>query len=247
VSAGADRLRALHVPGDPLLLPNAWDPGTAKLVQKLGYPVVATSSQAKALSLGYRDGEDMPVDVVFRALAWITESVGVPVTADLESGYGLPMDELAERIGKAGAVGLNLEDTDHANGGLLAGEAHAQRIAALREADPDLVINARMDVHLRALQAGEGTGDLDDGLARARLYREAGADCVFTPAAPEAVIAAYVEAVAIVNILVLPGTPPLSRLRDLGVARVSLGSGGYHAAMDAFTSAVAQYAPLAPE
>jgi 2-methylisocitrate lyase-like PEP mutase family enzyme len=239
VSAGTDRLRGLHVPGDPLILHNAWDPGTAKIIQELGYPAVATSSQAKALSLGYTDGEDMPVDVVFRALHWITESVEVPVTADLESGYGLPMDELAERVRNAGAVGLNFEDSDHSgdgDGGLLDPEVHAGRIAALRAADPDLVINARMDVHLR------GIGDLADGLRRARLYRDAGADCVFTPAAPEEAIAAYVEAVQIVNILLLPGTPPLQRLRELGVARVSTGSGGYHVAMKAFKG-LAEYAP----
>ncbi len=232
----------MHVPGNPLILTNAWDPGTAKIVEDLGFRAVATSSAAVALSLGFADKQVMPVDIAFRALQWICESVDVPVTADLESGYGLEMDDLAQRIRRAGAVGLNFEDSDHVNGGLLPGEVHAQRIADLRAVDADLVINARMDVHL------VGDGDLDEGLARARMYREAGADCVFAPAVvTEDAITAYVEAVGIVNVLVFPGLPPRERLAELGVARISLGSSGYHAAMKAFRTQAREYTREASE
>ena len=220
----AAALRSLHVPGDPLILPNAWDAGTARLVERAGFPAVATTSSGVAESLGYADGQRTPVEEVLAAVARVARAVEVPVTADMEAGYGLDDAELAGRVVEAGAVGLNLEDTDHPNHpALVPADAHAARIARIKQS-ADLVLNARVDVHLRG-------GSTDEALARARAYRDAGADCVYPiGVADEATIAAFVELGVPVNVLLLPGAPPIARLAELGVARVSLG-GILHAEM----------------
>jgi len=215
VSAAA--LRALHVAGDPLILPNAWDAATARAVAAAGFPAVATTSSGVAESLGYEDGEETPVDEMLAAVGRIARVVDVPVTADLEGGYGLDPAELAHRAVAAGAAGLNFEDTDHAQAPRLhdAG-VQAERIAALKAAE-DLVVNARIDVFLNG-------GPVADGLERARAYADAGADCVYPIGItdPET-IAAFVELGTPVNVVLSPAAPPLERLAQLGVARISLG------------------------
>jgi 2-methylisocitrate lyase-like PEP mutase family enzyme len=225
MSAAGD-LRALHVPGDPLVLPNAWDAATARLVQEAGFPVVATTSSGVAEALGYADREVTPVEEMLAAVARIARAVAVPVTADLEGGYGLEPAELAERTGAAGAVGLNFEDTDHARfPALHPVDAQAGRIAALKGAG-DLVVNARIDCAIR-------DGDLEEALARAAAYRDAGADCVYPiGVTDESQIARFVALEVPVNVLLSPEAPPVSRLRALGVARVSLGEYVYADAMD---------------
>jgi 2-methylisocitrate lyase-like PEP mutase family enzyme len=222
----AAALRALHVAGDPLILPNAWDAGTARLVEEAGFPAVATTSSGVADALGYADGEQTPVDEMLAAVARVARAVAVPVTADMEAGYGLPDAELAARVGDAGAVGLNLEDTDHAHHpALVPAERHAARIARIKDA-ADLVVNARVDVHLRG-------GETREALERARRYRDAGADCVYPIGiADEATIAAFCALGFPVNVLLRPGAPPIERLAELGVARISLG-GFLHAEMAA--------------
>src|SRR3954454_1342923 len=107
----ADAFFALHQPGRPVILPNAWDAGSARAVAAAGFPAVATTSSGLTDSLGWEDGEKTPVDEVFAAVARITRAVDVPVTADMEGGYGLPPDEFAERLVATGAIGCNLEDT----------------------------------------------------------------------------------------------------------------------------------------
>ena len=220
----AARLRALHVPGDPLLLPNAWDAVSARLVEKAGFPVVATGSAAVAESLGYPDHQGAPPGEMFAAVRRIAAAVEVPVTADLEAGYGLDPGELAERLAGTGAVGCNLEDTAHPGDGLVGIAEQARRIAGLRAAC-DLVINARVDVFLRA---ADQRAVLAEGIERARAYLDAGADCVYPILVrDETVLAEFVEALrpAPVNAVYLPGGPSLSALRGLGVARISLGPG----------------------
>ncbi len=219
-------LRELHVAGSPLLLPNAWDADSARLVEAAGFPVVATSSFAIAKVLGYDDGEAAPADEMFAAAARIARAVSVPVTVDAESGYGLEAGELATRLADAGAVGCNYEDTDHTSGGLRSPEAQAERIAQLRKAAGDaLVINARVDVFLGA---ADEQAVLGDAVARAGAYLDAGADCVYPilVKSPE-VLGEFVRAVApgAVNASPLPGGPDLSALAELGVARISLGTG----------------------
>jgi 2-methylisocitrate lyase-like PEP mutase family enzyme len=220
----AAALKALHVPGKPLVLPNAWDADTAKLVEAAGFPVVATSSVAVAAALGFPDGEEAPAGEMFAAAARIVKAVGIPVTVDAESGYGLSGAELAGRLLDAGAVGCNFEDTDHGTGQVRPVAEQAERIAALREAAGDgLVINARVD-SFRGVDAAEA---LAGGVARAKAYLEAGADCVYPIhlKTPE-LIAEFVQEVGgAVNVTAWPGTPGIAALAELGVARISLGGG----------------------
>jgi 2-methylisocitrate lyase-like PEP mutase family enzyme len=219
----AAALRSLHVPGRPLVLPNAWDAGTARLVAEAGYPVVATSSAAVAESLGYTDNQGAPAAEMFAATARIVRAVDVPVTVDAESGYGLPAAEFAARLTETGAVGCNLEDTDHAGGGLVPAERQAAYLAGVRAAAPDLVINARVDVFLGAEDEEAVLGEAVD---RARAYVAAGADCVYPILVRSAaVVRSFVAAVgAPVNATPLPELT-VAELVSAGVARISLGPG----------------------
>jgi 2-methylisocitrate lyase-like PEP mutase family enzyme len=219
----AAALRALHVPGRPVVLPNAWDAGTARLVVEAGFPVVATSSAAVAESLGYRDQQGAPVAEMFAAAARIVRAVDVPVTVDAEGGYGLPAAEFAERLAETGAVGCNLEDTDFDAGGLVPAQRQAEYLAQVRAAAPDLVINARVDVFL-------GVEDqeplLDEAVERASAYVAAGADCVYPILLRSTkLLRSFVDAVgAPVNGVVMPGVT-VADLTSAGVARISLGPG----------------------
>ncbi|GIJ78179.1 2-Methylisocitrate lyase, PEP mutase family [Micromonospora phaseoli] len=250
-AARAAALRALHRPGDPLLLPNAWDAGSARAVVDAGFAAVATSSAAVAESLGYADGEDAPVGEIFAAVARVARAVDVPVTADLERGYGLRPTELVERLLEAGAVGLNLEDSDPRSGALVDDGRQTELLAGVRAAAEaagvPIVVNARVDVFLR--QAGEPAGWLGETVRRACRYLAAGADCVYPILlAGPAELRSVVQAVAApVNVLARPGTPTVAELAALGVARVSHGAGVY-AATRAYTArllaAVAAGGPL---
>jgi 2-methylisocitrate lyase-like PEP mutase family enzyme len=220
----ADALRRLHKAPRPLVLPNAWDAASARLVEKAGFPVVATSSGAVAASLGYEDNDSMPVDEAFGAIARIARSVSVPVTADVEAGYGLSPKDLVERLLDAGAVGCNLEDTDHHGGAeLLDADENAERLRAVRqaatEAGVEIVLNARIDV-LRT--QGDPRELLEEAVRRAGLYLDAGADCVFPiRLADDELIGEFVRRVEGPVNVVAAGTPPLARLAELGVRRVS--------------------------
>jgi 2-methylisocitrate lyase-like PEP mutase family enzyme len=240
LAAQAEQLRGLHVPGSPLLLVNAWDPPSARRLAHDGYPAIATTSAGVAEALGYEDGNVTPPDEMLGAVARITAAVDVPVTADLEAGYGLEPGELVTGLLGAGAVGLNFDDTDHETGTLTDAEGQAERLAAIkqagRDAGVDVVLNARVDVFLRG-------GEVDEAIRRGQLYAKAGADCVY----PIGVrgrdpIRRLVEEVgAPINILAVPGGLTLDELRELGVARVSFGSGLMHIAMDAAAQAAADY------
>jgi 2-methylisocitrate lyase-like PEP mutase family enzyme len=234
LSRRAAALRALHRPGDPLILPNAWDPGSARAVVAAGFPAVATSSWAVAEALGHTDGETTPVDEMFAAVGRIAAAVTVPVTADLERGYGLRPAELVERLLAAGAVGCNIEDSDPRTRELCDVEEQADLLAgiraAARAAGVELVLNARVDVHLRAY--GPAEGRLAEAVRRARRYRAAGADSLYpiVLADPEQLRGFVAEVDAPVNALARPGGPTPTELASLGVARVSYGSGVYDAA-----------------
>jgi len=232
----AKLLRALHADGT-LVLPNAWDAASARAVEAAGFPVVATSSGAVTASLGYEDGNSMPVDEAFAAIRRVASAVGVPVTADLEGGYGLPAAELVDRLLGAGAVGCNLEDTDHVGGGLVDAGPQAEFLAAVkaagRAAGVDVVVNARVDSFRTA--NNEHAAAMPGAIERARAYVEAGADCIFPiRLADDGLIAEFVAAVAApVNVMVTPSTPPYARLQELSVARASLASGLFRVAQDA--------------
>lgn len=232
VAALAQRLRGLHDGERLLLLANVWDAGGARIVEQAGYPAVATSSSAVARSRGHEDGEQMPVDVAFDAVASIAAAVAVPVTADMESGYGLDPAEFAARLLDAGAVGCNYEDSDHSTpGALLDASLHASRVGIV--ADAGVVVNARVDTFL--LQHEDA---FDEGVRRARLYRDAGATCVYPIGlADEEQIESFVAAVGVpVNILLRPAAPSPARLREFGVRRASVGGGLYRVAMRALAA-----------
>src|SRR6185436_10215641 len=182
-----DLLRSLHRPGDPLLLPNAWDVATARAVVAAGFPVVATTSGGVAATLGYEDHEGAPGDEMLAAAARIARGVEVPVTVDAEAGYGMEPAELVAALLSAGAAGCNLEDTDNAVGSLRDPDGNAEWIRAVRQAASaegyGLVINARVDVFLWPFVSGAGPGTQEglvpEALRRANSYLEAGADCVY--------------------------------------------------------------------
>lgn len=214
----------------PLVLPNAWDAASAKVVVAAGFPIVATTSGGVAACLGYEDHEDAPAKEMLAAAKRIAASVDVPVTIDAESGYGMTPSDLVEALLHAGAAGCNLEDSDHSAGRLVEVDRQTDRLAAIREAAAargyGLVINARIDVFLADGGAQPQGALLDEAVSRARSYRQAGADCVFPILLSDAeVIASFVEAVQMpVNILALPQAPPIAQLAEIGVARVSYGS-----------------------
>jgi 2-methylisocitrate lyase-like PEP mutase family enzyme len=228
----AETFRALHAGGRILVLVNAWDAGSAKIVAAAGAAAIATTSAGVANALGYPDGERISRDVMIGVIANIVRAVDLPVSADIESGYGpAPEDaaETARQVLAAGAVGVNLEDgTGDAASPLFPIAEQQDRIRAIREVaaaqDVPLLINARTDVYLGAV--GDLEGRFDEAVRRSNAYREAGADCLFVPAVTDSsTIAALVRAIdGPVNVLAGPGSPPVAELERLGVARVSTGS-----------------------
>jgi len=228
LAARCELLRALHVPGDPLVLPNAWDVASARAVVATGFPVVATTSAGVAASLGYEDHESAPPEEMLAAARRIAGAVAEPVTVDFEAGYGLAPAELVAALRNAGAAGCNLEDTDHAAGALKDAAAHAAWLREVRDAAAasgyPLVVNARIDVFLSERDRDQ-LGLVPAALERARAYAEAGADAVYPILLDEReAIAAFVaDAPAAVNVLATPAAPSLEELASLGVARVSFG------------------------
>jgi 2-methylisocitrate lyase-like PEP mutase family enzyme len=253
--AAATLLRDLHRPGHPVVLPNVWDAGSARIVAAAGFAAVGTSSAAVAESMGYRDGEAAPVEEILDAVARIVRAVSVPVTVDFERGYGLPPAQLVERLAASGAVGCNLEDSLPSTRALVDAHEQADFLAAVRDsaraATVDLVINARIDVFLDdvfldGVESGAHTttARLDEAIRRARLYVSAGADCVYPIRMTSAgdIRAIVDETGARVNILGAPGAPEIAELAALGVARVSFGAGIYRAAIQHVREIVAEIA-----
>lgn len=250
-------LRDLHVPGAPLVLPNAWDAATARAVVAAGFPVVATTSGGVAAALGHEDHERAPADEMLAAAARICRAVDAPVTVDAEAGYGMEPAELVAALREAGAAGCNLEDGDHAAGGLREPARHARWLRAVREAASDagydLVVNARIDVFLPAAlegaDAGTQEGLVTEALERARLYLDSGADCVYPIALWEAgALAAFIRgAPGPVNVLALPRAPTPPELAALGAARVSYGTVLHRAAMTRFARDLEALAAGRPE
>lgn len=234
--AHAEELRRRHFGDSPLVLLNAWDAASARVVAEAGHPVIATSSAAVAASLGQGDHEQMSADEAFGAIERIAAAVSVPVTADVEAGYGLSAGELAHRLLDAGAVGCNLEDSDHrSEHALVDAERQAQRIQALcaeaQAAGVPLVVNARVDVYLRARRPPREC--TDEAIRRATMYLDAGATCVYPIGLTDRdEIERLVDTLAApVNTWLREGSPSLATLRQLGVARVSVAAGLQRAAM----------------
>jgi 2-methylisocitrate lyase-like PEP mutase family enzyme len=244
-----DLLRSLHRPGDPLLLPNAWDVVTARAVVAAGFPVVATTSGGVAATLGYEDHEGAPGGEMLAAAARIARGVEVPVTVDAEAGYAMQPAELVAALQAAGAAGCNLEDTDHTAGSLRDPDEHAAWLRAVCQAASadgyPLVINARVDVFLGPFLAGAGPGTQEElvpeALRRAQAYLEAGVDCVFPIALWEAgALRRFMSEVGgPTNVVRLPQAPSLAELAAMGVARVSWGVLLYREAMARFEEQLA--------
>ena len=225
-------LLRLHDRSRVLVLPNVWDVASARVVESLGFPAIATGSAGIAAVLGYADGERIPRGEMLEMVARIVRAVRVPVTADLEAGYGDPGGTVEAAL-EAGAVGMNLEDGFAA--GLTEKGEQVKRIAAARAAagrhGVHFVINARTDVFLRAI--GEERDRLAHALDRARAYLAAGADCIFVPGVKdEAIIGKLASGIGgPLNILGTAGSPAVAKLAALGVARVSAGPGPMRAAL----------------
>jgi 2-methylisocitrate lyase-like PEP mutase family enzyme len=227
----AELLRALHQGPAPLILANVWDVTSALAVERAGASAIATTSSGVAASLGYEDGEAIPVAEMLAAIARIATAVSLPVTADMEAGYRLEAPELVAALVGAGAVGLNLEDTDRANdpSGLVDIGVQSSRLAAIRVAATTIgvpiVINARIDVFLRS--SGSLEARLEEAIRRAVAYVAAGADCVFPIGLVDADAIGRIarEVGAPVNVLLLPDAPPVAMLAELGVRRISVGGG----------------------
>lgn len=237
-SAAAELFRSLHRPGDPVLLPNVWDAASARIVEQAGFPALATTSAGVAYAAGYADGQRISRDRMVDAVARICAAVRVPVTADMEAGHGATPEDVgrtALAVLDAGAIGLNIEDSEEDEAVLIDPSVQAEKIRAVREAGVErgiaIVINARTDAFFSP--AAERLDRMEEAVRRASAYRAAGADCVFVPGIREPdVIRTLVERVACpVNILAGPGSPPVAELARLGVARISLGSGPMRAAM----------------
>jgi 2-methylisocitrate lyase-like PEP mutase family enzyme len=235
----AEKLRALHSGPGALLLPNVWDVATSRIIEDAGLPAIATSSAGIAFAQGFPDGQRIPRDRMMSAIAAIAAAVSVPVTADVEAGYGTTPESAgtpARNVIEAGAVGMNFEDATGDPAHPLADlSLHLERIHAIRETaskfDVPLVLNARTDVYL--LQVGAPATRYDATVKRLRAFRDAGANCVFVPGLRDAATIGRLVAdlKCAVNILAGPGSPSVVELSALGVKRISLGSAPMRAAM----------------
>lgn len=235
----AETFRAMHMGTTAVLLPNVWDVASARIIEEAGFPAIATTSAGIAFAQGYPDGQKISPKRMISIIANIVGNVRVPVTADVEAGYGQAPEDAsrtARHVIEAGAVGMNFEDaTGVSQHPLTDLTLQVERIRAIRESAAEsgvpLVLNARTDVYLA--QVGDPSTRYDETVRRLSAYRAAGADCVFLPGVRDAEtierIVADLECP--VNILAVPGAPSAAQLVAMGVKRISLGSGPMRASM----------------
>ena len=235
----AEQFRKLHHGPRLLLLPNAWDVVSARILEECCHPAIATSSAAVAFSLGYPDGQRISREEMLEVAGRIARAVDVPVTADLEAGYGTTAKDMVETVEaaiEAGVIGMNLEDvTGDEEGSCVDLPLQVEKIRAVSDAAKALgvpfVLNARTDIYLMPI--GPEATRFERTVERLRAYRDAGASCLFAPGVYDReTIAKLVNAVeAPLNILASPACPPIAELERIGVARVSAGSGLMRAAL----------------
>ncbi len=239
-------LKNLHIKGDPLILFNVWDAGSAKAVQASGANVIATSSWAVAAAHGYADGEQLPFNSVIANLKQIIASSDLPVTLDFEGGYGQSTAALQSNIAKvikAGAVGINFEDQIVGGEGLYSIEEQCVRIKAIMttadEMSIPLFINARTDIFFKINPANHNDSHLEEAISRADAYAKAGASGFFVPGLKDTVIIQKLTTLSPlpINIMVTSDTPTLKQLAAFGIARISYGPGPYRQMMDALQEA----------
>jgi 2-methylisocitrate lyase-like PEP mutase family enzyme len=235
----AMQFRQLHRGPRALVLPNVWDVASARIIEEAGFAAIATTSAGVAFSLGYPDGQKILPEEMIARIGRIARAVQLPVTGDIEAGYGSTPEDAARttrELIQAGAVGMNLEDSSGSpDRSLIDLQLAIEKIKAAREAAAQLrvpvVVNARTDVYL--LPDAQAAGGYDEAQRRLTAYRDAGADCVFAPGVKDAeTIGRLVgDLQCPVNILAVSGMPSIPELEKLGVARVSLGSGPMRATL----------------
>lgn len=234
---------SLHQSGNPLVLYNAWDAGSAVAIAEAGARAIATGSHSLAGARGYDDGECIPFAQLLEATGQIAKAVALPLTIDIEAGYATSLADLARNasaLAQAGAIGCNLEDRLIRAGGLRPIEEQSERIGTI--AGEGLFVNARTDVFLAPLQAGKDPNQIElveAAIERASAYRAAGAACFFIPGLSDPdMIAQLCNAVPLpINVMRLPGMVSNSELAKLGVARISYGGAPWHIAMAGVTAA----------
>jgi 2-methylisocitrate lyase-like PEP mutase family enzyme len=246
-TAKAETLRKLHHGPRAAVFPNVWDATSARIVEELGYPAVATTSAGVANMLGYPDGENISRDEMLSIVSLVARTVRVPVTADMEAGYAISaeqMYETATALIRSGGVGLNLEDSEENESRLVELPLYLEKVAALREASSKLgvklVLNARTDAYW--WKGAQPATRMAETIKRANAFRGAGADCVFVPGLRDLndIRRLLKESPGPLNILGGPGAPPISDLEAAGVRRVSIGSGGYRTAIGIMQKLAAQ-------
>ena len=231
-SQRAETFTSLHKKGDPVILFNIWDAGSAGAVRDAGAQAIATGSAPVAMARGYSDGQDFPIEAALDNVRRIVKAVDLPVTLDFESGYAVDPEAISDNVARAldcGVVGFNFEDQIIGGDGLYPFADQAARVEAVRKACDGAgipaYINARTDIFLKAPAETHDAAMLNDAIARAAAYQSAGASGFFAPGLKdEAMIGQLCAATDLpVNIIALPGTPDTPRLAELGVARVSYG------------------------
>ena len=235
----AEAFRAMHTGTGAVLLPNVWDVASARIIDEAGFPAIATTSAGIAFAQGFPDGQKIPAEQMITSIGQIVAAVRVPVTADVEAGYGQRPEDAARtarNVVDAGAVGMNFEDaTGDGDHPLTELTLQLERIHAIREAAKNssvpLVLNARTDVYL--LQIGDPATRYDEAVRRLTAFRDSGADCVFVPGIRDAetIGRLVTDLKCPVNILGVPGSPSVPELVKLGVKRISLGSGPMRASL----------------
>lgn len=242
----AEEFFSLHRRGNPVVVFNIWDAGSAKAVAASGAKAIATSSWSVAEANGFKDGEQIPLDVAVNILGRIVRAVNVPVTADLESGYGDNPAAVGETIRlaiEAGAVGCNLEDSFPSNGKLRKVSDQVDRIRRARSVAEAAIarffINARTDIFFQHPAEQHNDEMVEEAVERARAYAGAGADGLFAPGLVDtALIARLAKASPLpLNVMMVDAAPPLKALAEHGVARVSYGPQPYLLAMKALEDA----------
>ena len=234
---------ALHVAGDPLILFNVWDAGSAKVAEAAGARAIATGSASVARAHGFNDAEGLPIELALANAERVVRSVAVPVTIDFEGAYAADPDDAGrnvERLAATGAIGCNLEDQVVGGEGMHAVAFQAERIAAIRwHVGPNFFLNARTDVFLQAPQAAHDAALADAAIARGTAYADAGASGFFVPGLIDlALLERVCAAVPLpVNYMAMPGGPSAAEVAETGVARISHGPFPHMLALQAFEDA----------
>ena len=246
MAAQSDKARifaALHRPGDPVILYNAWDAGSARVVAEAGAKAIATGSASVAAAHGFDDAEALPLELVLANAERVVRAVELPVTIDFEGGYAVAPEDVAAnmaRLAETGAIGCNFEDQIVGGEGLHSVEVQTARIRAARAAvGPDFFINARTDIFLKTRAATHAPAAIDEAVGRARAYAEAGASGFFVPGLVDLDQLAQICAASPlpVNFMAFPGAPDAAAVAAAGVARISYGPFPHKLAMQALKDA----------